>query len=558
MQQVYNILIATVLSFLVIVGWKIYFEPPDQHKNNLVQKKVIKKEYKKSEEILGEDRVIINSPKVKGSISLQGLLMDDLSLKDYLSDDRDKNVHLLKPHNTKYAYFIDFSWMSQDRVELPNPNTIWEADSGILTPERPVTFSWANSDGITFRVKISIDNKYMFSIEKVIENHSAHDISLASYTTINRNFNDLNKNLLIMHEGPIGVANNRLVEVKYKDVVAKKNIKFSLEDDHGKWFGISDKYWLVTQVLDDMSEDKVYINHTLDRNNDHVFKIAAFRSPSIIKSGSSFTEAENLFAGPKELSVLDYYQKTMNLTQFDRAVDFGILYFITKPIFILLQSFYRIVGNFGLAIILLTLFVRIITLPLSIKSCASMIKIKELQPEMARLKTLYKDDKSKLNKESIALFKKHNVTPVSGCLPTLLQVPVFFALYKVLFITIEMRQAKFFGWIRDLSLPDPANIFTLFGLIEWSPPDILSIGVLPIILGITMSLQQRLSGAFYEDKTQAFMMKSMPFILTVLFATFPSGLVIYWVFNNIITILQQVIVRKYLIYKSFNSKLKKA
>ena len=293
----------------------------------------------------------------------------------------------------------------------------------------------------------------------------------------------------------------------------------------------------------------------LDSNDDHVFKISNISPSLIIKSGSKVLKKDYIFAGPKELKVLENYERSMDIAFFTRSVDFGILYFVTRPIFTLLQFFYQLVGNFGVAIILLTLFVRMIMLPLSIKSCASMIKIKDLQPEIAKIKKIYAEDKESLNKESISLFKKHNVTPMSGCMPTLLQVPVFFALYKVLFITIEMRQAEFFWWIKDLSAPDPTNVFNLFGLLNWQPPLVLSIGVLPIILGITVSVQQKLTSAKYEDTMQSFMAKSMPYIFVVLFASFPSGLVLYWIFNNIISIAQQLIVKKYLTYKSSFKKI---
>lgn len=577
MQQIYNILIATILSFLIILGWNMMFEQPVAQKQ--VIKKVIQQENNNSPSIKQEKLVVdletpqaykivkIDTAKLYGNIETKGLIIDDLFLKNYLVEDYKHHVHLLSAPspNKKNSYFIDFGWASTHSMKMPSLNTIWKADRATLEIGQPVTFSWDNGDNIIFRIRINIDENYMFSIEKFVENNSINDINIGTYTTINRNFNTLEKSQLITHEGPIGVIKDKLVEISYKEV-SKRDKKFTIEEgkrdiknaekNNKGWFGFADKYWVVALIFPKTEEDKLYIKHKLDSNKDHNFKITNAANYKIIKAGEDFNQTSYIFAGPKELKLLDSYEKNLHVALFDRAVDFGILYFITKPIFILLEIFYSWVGNFGLAIILLTLFIRVLMSPLSLKACVSMIKMKALQPEVLKLKTLYKDDKAKLNKESMALFKKGNVHPMSGCLPIILQVPVFFALYKVLYITIEMRQAPFFGWIKDLSIPDPSNVFTLFGLLNWHPPALLNIGILPLLLGLTMVIQQKLTPTTYEDKVQATMIKLMPYIFIVLFASFPSGLVIYWICTNIISILQQIIVKKYLEYKANNKEKK--
>ncbi|AHX11333.1 membrane protein insertase, YidC/Oxa1 family [Neorickettsia helminthoeca str. Oregon] len=563
MQQTYNVFIATFLSFLVIIGWNLLFDSSahrDAPREATNKTKV--KVYDSIEDSLKADRVILSNGKLQGSILLKGLVLDNLSLKEYKSDDGTDRYQLLRPVRTASAYSVNPGWSTGNDVELktPDSNTQWKSDGTSLTPENPVTFFWDNGSGLLFKVLISIDDKYMFTFKQTVENKSSNDLSVAPHFTITKQSQDTQKSMLIMHEGPIGVIKDKLIELKYNKLV-KKNKSLLIEEDprnYSKWFGFSEKYWLVSQILRNPTEGKVYISHSLDNNNNDIFQVTTFHPHRIIRSGSSITQETELFAGPKELALLEEYSRSMKILFFDRAVDFGILYVMTKPISRLLQIFYRVVGNFGVAIILLTLFIRLLMLPLSVKSGVSMVKIKELQPEILKIKKLYKDDKIALNKASVALFKKYNVTPMSGCLPTILQVPVFFALYKVIFITIEMRQAPFFLWIKDLSLPDPTNLFTLFGLLDWNCPTFLSIGILPILLGLTMIVQQNLTPSQYEDGTQAFMIKSMPYVFMLLFANFPSGLVLYWVFNNILSVLQQFAIGRYLLSKHIKQNASRA
>ncbi|WP_448605915.1 membrane protein insertase YidC [Neorickettsia risticii] len=557
MQQTYNVFIATLLSFLVIIGWNLVFYNPAQRESlHEVPKRESVKVYESLESTLSTERIKISSSKLEGSIQLTGLALDDLILKDYKSDDLKGQYRLLYPNKTKGAYFINPGWTIPGDAGLrtPSSKTKWQADSELLTPGNPVTFSWDNRSGLLFKVVVSVDDNYMFTFKQIVENKSQNDLSVGSHFTITKRLPETNKSMLIMHEGPVGVIKDQLIELKYSKI-AKKNKSIAFDEDaqnqHG-WFGFSDKYWFVSQIFENSSDGKLYISHVDDKSDD-IFRITNFNAQKIVRGGGFITKETMLFAGPKKLSLLEEYAQNMRIYLFDRAVDFGVLYFITKPISKLLQVFYHLVGNFGVAIILLTFFIRVLMLPLSIKSGISMFKIKELQPEILKIKSIYQNDKDALNKASVELFRKHRVTPMSGCLPTLLQVPVFFALYKVIFITIEMRQAPFFLWISDLSLPDPTNLFTLFGLINWNCPDFLSIGILPIILGLTMVIQQKLSPSHYEDGTQAFMIKAMPYVFMILFASFPSGLVLYWVFNNILSLVQQFMIGRYLFTKKFKA-----
>ncbi|QHD65151.1 membrane protein insertase YidC [Neorickettsia findlayensis] len=557
MQQTYNVFIATLLSFLVIIGWNLVFYNPTQRESlHEVQERESVKVYESLESTLNTERIRISSNKLEGSIQLTGLALDDLVLKDYESDDLKNQYRLLYPNKTKGTYFVNPGWTipGDSGLKIPSSKTKWKADSEILTPNNPVTFSWDNESGLLFKVVMSLDDNYMFTFKQIVENKSQNDLSVGSHFTITKRLPETNKSMLIMHEGPVGVIKDRLIELKYSKIT-KKNKSIALDEETQNrrgWFGFSDKYWFVSQIFENSSDGKVYVSHVEDKSDD-IFRITNFDTQKIVRGGGSITKETMLFAGPKKLSLLEQYAQNMRIYLFDRAVDFGVLYFITKPISKLLQIFYQLVGNFGVAIILLTLFIRVLMLPLSIKSGISMFKIKELQPEILKIKSIYQNDKDALNKASVELFRKHRVTPMSGCLPTLLQVPVFFALYKVIFITIEMRQAPFFLWITDLSLPDPTNLFTLFGLINWNCPDLLSIGILPIILGLTMVIQQKLSPSHYEDGTQAFMIKAMPYVFMILFASFPSGLVLYWVFNNILSLIQQFMIGRYLITKKLNA-----
>lgn len=556
MHQTYNVFIATLLSFLIIIGWNLIFYDPAQRKApEEMHKKEKVKVYESLESALGRDRIRIVNDKLEGSIQLVGLSFDDLTLKNYKADNLKGKYRLLHPNKTKHAYFANPGWTIPDDpgLKTPSAKTKWEVDSEVLTPQAPVTFSWDNGSGLLFKVVVSVDDKYMFTFKQIVENESQNDLSVGSHFTITKKLTEVSNGTLVMHEGPVGAVKEQLKELKYTKI-AKKNKSIPLDDEPSSkrgWFGFSEKYWLVSEIFDNVPDGKIYVSRVEDTND--TYRITNFDAQKIVRGGGFITKEVSLFAGPKELSLLEQYSQNMKIQLFDRAVDFGILYFMTKPISKLLQIFYHLVGNFGVAIILLTFCIRLLMIPLSLKSGVSMFRIKELQPEILKIKAMYKNDKDALNKASVELFKKHRVTPMSGCLTTLLQVPVFFALYKVIFITIEMRQAPFFLWIKDLSLPDPTNIFTLFGLLSWDHPAFLSIGILPIVLGLTMVIQQKLNPSHYEDGTQAFMIRSMPYVFMILFANFPSGLVLYWIFNNVLSLTQQFIMAKYLLSKKFKA-----
>ncbi|MFN7662454.1 MAG: membrane protein insertase YidC [Alphaproteobacteria bacterium] len=479
-------------------------------------------------------QVSIKTPKLQGSLSLKGARIDDLLLTDYkeTTDSNSPPVRLLSPAGTKDAYYMEAGWVSSDKsIEMPNSSTIWTANKNSLSPETPVTLSWKNPQGIEFRRTIAVDNQYMITVTDSISNTSSKPIQVSPYSLISRTNLQEPNGSYALHEGGVGYLENKLKEEKFKDIEKEKSFTY---ESKGGWFGFTDKYWLAALIPSQSSSSTVKFRSVGENRYQTDFTQTARE----IQPGSSAQNTFHFYAGAKSVDILDGYEKTLNIHNFDLAIDFGWFYFITKPLFFALQKLYMILGHFGLAIIALTLLIRAALFPLANKSYQSMEKMKSLKPQLDRIKEQAGDDKIKLNQEMMALYKQNKVNPASGCLPMLLQMPVLFAIYKVLLISIEMRHAPLFGWIQDLSAPDYTTIFNLFGLIPWDSPSFLMIGALPLLMGGTMYLQQKLSPQPMDDM-QAKMFLVMPFIFTYIVAQLPAGVVFYWTLTNILAIVQQ-------------------
>jgi YidC/Oxa1 family membrane protein insertase len=545
-----NLLIALLISSIILGLWQYFIELPRKKllaENLKTQAKIekvieIQKDItsgsaiarSRTEWLKESPRLNIKSDYLHGSISLKGLRLDDLTLARYRTtlDPQSPEVVLLSPAYDKSGYFSEIGWLATagTTITLPDKNTVWTTESKALTPEKPAQLSWRNPEGVNFSVVIALDKKYMFTITQSAKDAEGKAIPLQNYAYINRVY-DTSQHISIgiLHEGPLAVYDGRLKEVAYTDAAAEKQQHTDVKS--GGWVGISDKYWFSAIV----PVEKTF--------SSRIFSYRAEDGRERFQTDYSSTTPQNestlrLFAGAKELSELDAYAKQYSIPLFDRAVDFGMFYFLTKPIFITLTFFHSLVGNFGIAILLLTILVKLLMYPLASKSFKSMAQMGTLRPKMQEIQERYKDDKQKLNQEMIDLYKREKVNPAAGCLPALLQIPVFFSLYKVLYVTLEMRHAPFFGWIQDLSEADPTNIFTLFGVLQWSPPSLLHLGIWPILMAVTMFIQQSQSPP-PPDPTQAKILKFLPLMFLFLFSSVASGLVIYWTWSNVLSILQQ-------------------
>lgn len=547
--NIINVIIAILLSIGIMFGWQYFYEKPKISKiakQQQQQKSQIKQVFTtfvdRNDVISTLDRVKISSDRISGSISLKGLRFDDLTLlkyKETLSEDSN-DVALFSPSSTKDAYFAEIGWLSTEDVILPNSQTHWHADNTEITPDKPVNFRWTNPQGIEFIVTISIKGHYLFNIQQIIANNTDKQLTIQYYGLINRNYEYKEQLLTILHQGPIGTINDQLQERSYDKIKDNKLEKFA--QGIVNWIGITDKYWLTAFIPD---QSKVYNSNFnyVSQNSINKFQVDFISTKQIIESRSKGAINHMLFAGAKKVDLLDSYESNYNIKLFDRAIDFGWFYVLTKPLFNLMNFFYFYVGNFGLSILLVTVMIKLLMFSLANKSYRSMKQMKQLQPEIERIRTLYTNDKIKLNQEIMSLYKTKKINPISGCLPLLIQIPVFFSIYKVLYVTIEMRHAPFFGWIKDLSAPDPTSIFNLFGLLPFSPPSFLMIGAWPIFMAITMYLQQKMSPT-PADQTQAMVMKMMPWVFLVMFSNFPAGLLIYWSWNNVLSIMQQYLINK--------------
>lgn len=557
LSQPTRLIIACLLSTAVIILWQTFYVEPmlkAQKQESAIPADVASIKptsneqvaYQTREEALTphqQSRVLVDNKLLKGSINLVGARIDDMILKNYKVDQSSdsKNIPLLSPATTRESYFAEIGWLNagESVTELPGKNTLWTADKHKLVEGDKVTLSWKNSQDVVFNIEISLDENYMFTIKQIIDNQGNKEISIAEYTLLSRT-SEQKESAAIIHEGGIGVINNKLEEISYSDISSSQKIEFKTTP---AWVGFSDKYWLTALIPDKTSNNiQSKFSHVAHKKLDR-FQVSMVNTPSTLTLREKHSQSVKFFAGAKEIDLLDQYEDKFNISLFDRAVDFGILYFITKPTLQLLHYFYGICGNFGTAILLLTVFIKILLYPLAKKGYIGMNRLKELQPKVAELKERHGKDPMAFQRELIQIYKKEGVSPMSGCLPILLQIPVFFALYKVLYVSIEMRHAPFIWWVKDLSAPDPTNLFTAFGMIPWDPPSFLCIGVLPVLMSLSMFFQQRMSPE-PADPMQATMMRWLPVILLFMFASFPSGLVIYWTWSNVLSIFQQYFLKK--------------
>ena len=548
MNEQKNLLLAIVASLIILLIFQYLF--PTERKmieENVEAENQIKEV--PQEKILDREEIVKNnkriyfseSSRIKGSISLIGARFDDVILKDYKDTIKpeSKQVTLLSPNNTLNPYFVELGWMSQENINLPNKNSEWQLIEGKeLGPENHITIKWVSPEGIEFFRKIEVDKDYLITVEQKVTNVSNKDISLTQYGRINRTGTPKTSGFYILHEGPIAVLNERLIEIDYDDIIEEGSKSVISK---GGWVGITDKYWLAALIPDQRSRIEGGFKAVL--KNIERYQAQYTSNEIVLEKGETASVKSNVFIGAKEVDLLDKYSNQLSIEMFDRAVDFGWFYVITKPLFLLLHKLSDLLGNVGLSILALTVLIRILLFPLANKSFKSMSKMKILTPKMTEIRERYKTDKLKMQQEIMALYKSEKVNPLSGCLPILIQIPIFFALYKVLFVTLETRHAPFYGWVKDLSAPDPTTIFNLFGLFNFMPPSFLMIGAWPLLMALTMYLQQKLNPA-PPDPLQAKIMSFLPLMFLFLFATFPAGLVIYWTWNNILSIGQQWIIMK--------------
>ena len=549
-----NVIAAISLSAAVIILYSLFFAPAVVDQKDISNDKNITSEnsstdapslvqdeetikISRNDALKENERVIFENDKIRGSISLIGSSIDDLTFKNYTNTlNGDDNVILLNPKQSDNGYYVETGWATTNKnIDLPNSKSLWSIEgSNKLTPSSPVILSWTNNQNIKFLKEISIDKQYLFNIKQTIINNSDKTYNFYPYGQIIRNVAPDVTNFYILHEGLIGVFDDQLVEEDYDDIEEKKYSK----NAQSGWLGITDKYWLTSLIPE---KDKSFRS---DFDYKNKFR-ANFIETNATEVGANETKSNSirLIIAAKEVNVIDGYAESENINKFDLAIDWGWFYFIVKPLFFAIQYFFNLAGNFGIAIIMITACIRLAFFPLANYSFRSMAKMKVLQPEMTRLKELHKEDKMKLQQEMMALYKREKVNPISGCLPIFIQIPFFFAIYKVLFVTIEMRHQPFFGWIKDLSERDPTSIFNLFGLIPWDPPSFLLIGVWPCLMGVSMWMQQKLNPT-PPDPVQAKIFMFFPLFLTVILAPFPAGLVIYWTINNILTMAQQYIIIK--------------
>ena len=547
-----NTIAAIALSSAVIVLWALFFVPEKSTLDqNIIEKEKIEQsgdapslEQKETQITISRDDALKQSERIQfeneniiGSISLKGASIDDLTFKNYkVTLDNEQRVTLLGPRNIKEGYLIDSGFVTSDKnVDVPNSDTIWSIEgNNKLTDGSPIKLSWSNEQGLKFEKIISLDDKYLFTVKQKIINESNNKYDFYSYGQIIRNEIPEIIDFLILHEGLIATLDDELIEEDYDDIQEKKFTKIANKG----WLGISDKYWITSLIPPKDKEFKT----TFDYKNKFRANFIS-TDPLALNEKSSIEEELQIIVAAKRVDVIDGYAEKLNIDKFDLVIDWGFLYFITKPLFYGIDYFFKLLGNYGLAIIAITICIRLVFFPLANFSFKSMAKMKVLQPEMVRLKELHKNDKMKLQQEMMALYKKEKVNPMSGCLPILVQIPVFFALYKVLFVTIEMRQMPFYGWIHDLSERDPTSIFNIFGLLPYDVPSFLVIGAWPVAMGVSMWVQQKLNPA-PTDPMQAKIFAFFPLFLTVILAPFPSGLVIYWTVNNILTMAQQVFIMR--------------
>jgi YidC/Oxa1 family membrane protein insertase len=572
MSEQKNIVLAIILSGAILLGWNYLYVVPQQQALQEQQARQAAEQQEtggatgqpqlgaelptpetgslgvgpatsREQALKGTPRIAIESDRLTGSIALTGGRIDDLALRDYREtvEPDSPNIQLLKPTGTERPYYVQTGWLTEDNTFLGH-DVVWQTDGDSLTPDRPVTLSWDSGQGLMFERTIALDENYMFTVTQRVRNTGASDVALRPYSLISRTGTPDILGFYILHEGLLGVLDGTLEEIDYDELEPGNPIR---QPTTGGWLGITDKYWLVTLVPD--QDQTVQTSFSIGRSNGTEKYQTDFLAPPVtVPAGGTAETTSYVFAGAKEVKLLDSYETELGIPNFDLAVDFGWFYFLTKPIFYVLHWLHEALGNFGLGILALTMIFRGILFPLNSKAYRSMSKMKLLGPKVQELKERYGDDRMRFGQEQMALFKREKVNPAAGCLPMVPTIIIFFSLYKVLFVSIEMRHAPFYGWIHDLSAPDPLGILTLFGLIDWNVPamfEIANIGIWPLLMGTTMYLQQKLSPA-PPDPTQAKIMMMLPFVFTFILAKFPAGLVIYWTWSNILTIAQQWVIKR--------------
>ena len=559
MENQKNLFLAIIISMAIIFGFQLLVPQPERtpvtEENNAQESVSLDIQSTTSSILLDRDqvleetvRVIFDNSKIKGSINLEGGFIDDLILEEYQEtlDPNSDFISFLNPLGSENAYYLDTGWVSPDSsIELPNNKSKWTADKSSIGIDDPVKIAWTNSQNITFEKIITLDEHYLFSVDQRVINNSDKSFDLYPFGLSKRQGIPEMQNFFILHEGPLSITDSVLKEYDYDDLKEDGKIK---HNSVGGWIGMTDKYWQTAIIPNQNEPIQQTYSYSFVENIDN-FQTDLVGAKIIVGNGDNISHNLKLFAGPKIVSVIEQYMDQYGVQEFDRSVDFGWFYFLTKPIFHVLEFIFGYVGNFGWAIIIFTLLMRICFFPLAQASFKSMAKMKKLGPELQRLKEQYGDDRAGMQKEMMALYKREKANPIAGCLPILLQIPVFFALYKVLFVTIEMRHAPFIGWIHDLSAPDPLGLLTLFGFVDWSVPGILqlfNIGIWPILMGISMFLQQKLNPA-PVDKMQAKIFMFLPIVFTFVLGGFAAGLVIYWTTNNVLSMAQQYVIQRKII-----------
>ena len=557
MENQKNLFLAIIISMAIIFGFQLLVPQPERtpiteeqtNSESLVDLSI----QKSSTTVLAERNEVINetgrinfdNSKIKGSINLNGGLIDDLILEEFREtlDPTSDLIEFLNPLGSDNAYYLDTGWVSSDStIELPDSTSIWSADKNSIGINDPVKLTWTSDQNITFEKIISLDEDYLFSVDQRVINNSGLSFDLYPYGLSKRQGIPEMQNFFILHEGPLSITDSVLKEYDYDDLKDDKKIK---HPSIGGWIGMTDKYWQTAIIPNQNEPVQQTYSYSFVDNVDN-FQTDIVGQKIAVSNNASISHNFMIFAGPKIVKVIDKYMEEYGVQEFDRSVDFGWFYFLTKPIFHTLEFIFGYVGNFGWSIIIFTILMRICFFPLAQQSFKSMAKMKKLAPEMQRLKEQYGDDRAGMQKEMMALYKKEKANPIAGCLPILLQIPVFFALYKVLFVTIEMRHAPFIGWIHDLSAPDPAGILVLFGFVDWNVPgilQILNVGIWPILMGISMYIQFKLNPA-PVDKMQAKIFGLLPIVFTFILGGFAAGLVIYWTTNNVLSMAQQYIIQR--------------
>lgn len=580
-----NMILAVALSVIVLIGWQYFVGIPKVEKQKQAQRTEQQQQAQqpakpnqppqssaapgqggtpatpqsahlqpgsltRTAALSASPRIMIETPHIRGSIALKGARIDDVSLATYHEtvDPKSPNIVLLSPSGSPAPFYAEFGWVNAEggKAKLPGADTVWSAASNApLTPAHPLVLTWDNGEGLVFKRTIAIDDHYMFTLTDAVENKSSQPVKLLGYGLISRHGMPHILGYYILHEGPVGVlGDGKLYEPSYKDL----HKPMEPVKSQGGWLGITDKYWAAA-LIPDQSKEMLGHFSSSDIGSVKAYQADFLRNAVTIAPGATTSAQNRLFAGAKEVALVDGYEKNLGIKRFDLLIDWGWFYFITKPLFKLMDYFYRLLGNFGLAILLVTVMVKLAFFPLANKSYTSMAKMKMVQPQMQALRERYPDDKVKQQQELMELYKKEKINPIAGCLPIVVQIPVFFALYKVLFVTIEMRHAPFFGWIKDLSAPDPTNIFTLFGLIPYDPTAVpvighfLHLGIWPLIMGVTMWAQMRMNPT-PPDPTQKMIFAWMPVVFTFMLSSFSAGLVIYWAWNNSLSVLQQSVIMK--------------